>query len=224
LPDSNDNFSDERMAAALKDLNRGGTPNRPDLSQRVESAQGRRAYSVIDEIRNRAGLPGTRSDAQVRADAAKLAALGDDFIDAMIERAGQGHGFNDAESRAVRDMVDRDMDGAIAAGDDAKIARLGNLILADRAAGTAQGRAFRQRRDPLSPAQRTIAAIREALSVDDTAMASAPTSTTFTPRTTLRKSWVFCEASTTRSPISCSRRARSTSPWVTRRPRSTSLT
>jgi hypothetical protein len=170
LPDSSGGYSDAQIAAALKDLKRGQKPARPDLSQRAETKEGRRAYAVADELRNAAKEPAPKPDKEVEAAADRLIALGDEGVDSLIERAKLGGQFSDAETLAARKIVDRDFDTALKAGDDAKITKLGQLILADRRAGTEQGRAFRQRRDPLTPAERVKRFVREALAVDDTAV------------------------------------------------------
>jgi hypothetical protein len=164
LPDEAGGFTDDQLADAIRSM--GDKVPRPDLSQRANTDEGRKGYAAVDATRE---TP-TRPDADVQAEADRLRGLGPEFENAMIERSKLGGQFSDAETRAIADHVDAELPKAIEAGDTSRIARLGNLILADRQAGTEQGRAFRQRRDPRKPAERAKRFVMEAIAVDDTAM------------------------------------------------------
>lgn len=141
---------------------------RPDLSLRVESPEGRKAYVAEDVAREKAGKPGTKADTATFAEADKLVARGDPALHELIAKGNSGQQFTDVETVAVRKFTDQHLSKALTDGDIARVGLIGNLIAADRNAGSEQGRAFRQRNDPVSPAQRLQQTLAEAIAVPPT--------------------------------------------------------
>lgn len=135
------------------------------LSPRVKSEQGRAAYKAEDVKRKEAGEPKPVSDKATEVKAAEFAERGDPAIHELIGKVQKGEVFTDVETAAVRQIIDEHLPKAFASNNINRIALLGSLISADRIAGTEAGRAFRQRRDPLTPESHLRSTLAEAIAV-----------------------------------------------------------
>lgn len=145
-----------------KDENRGP---RPDLSLRTETKQGRQGYINEDIARGKQGEPSLRSDTETANRAEAIIKRGDPAIHELIQKGKAGETFTDAETVAVKKIIDTQLPDAINKQSVNRMALLGDLIAADRKAGTEAGRAFRQRRDPLTAAQQVRNTLAEAIAV-----------------------------------------------------------
>ena len=124
----------------------------------------------LDRIATEAGEPGVRADQEVFDKAAELLASDRQGERASVLRAAaKGGQLNDVETVVAKQLFQDEAYEALESGDEAKIAEAAKLRDAYRATGTEQGRAFRQRRDPLGgksvieaqPAERQAAILDE---------------------------------------------------------------
>lgn len=146
-------FKPEKLAVDFMPDEAPAKKEESPLSLRVTATEGRAAYKAEDAKRAAVGEPERISDAETESKAAEIVKRGDPAIHELSEKASRGELFNDAETAAVRQIVDQHLPKALQDGNVNRVALLGSLIAADRVAGTEAGRAFRQRRDPVKPAE-----------------------------------------------------------------------
>jgi hypothetical protein len=128
---------------------------RPDLANPGETEGVRGMVDAADELRNQIGLPNTRHDARVEAEADAMMRMNRKIGDQLVERANAGEILNDAETVVLQRHVNRL--GLDALRDNSSEGYVQGLRAIDayRNSGTAAARAFRMRRDDLkSPAER----------------------------------------------------------------------
>jgi hypothetical protein len=158
-----ENPTDDELLAALRKA-KGQKLNRPDLSQQMETDEGRDVINAVDGVRNLAGEPDPRPDAVV--DAAATARLADRaaFVKEVMDVADAGGILTDVQVLGVKRLIDGEALDAFKSDDAAKLLELGKLADARRRTGSEWGRAGRQMRDPLmSHADRVRGFIAEAL-------------------------------------------------------------
>lgn len=138
---------------------------RPDLANPATDQQSRDLVDVVDADRNRRGQPETRPDEEVQAEAdARLQADYAGERSRLLETASKGEMLSDTETLIAKSIVNRDAVQAIMSGDKQDLMDAVSLIDSYRRTGTEQGRAFRQRRDPVeSPDQRMQRLLSEAI-------------------------------------------------------------
>lgn len=140
-------------------------PARHDLANPGTTQGTRDLVDQADQQRTDAGEPQTRPDSEVQAEAAQR--LEADYAGEkkkLLAIAKQGGQLRDTDTVIAKSIVNREGIDALMSGDKADIQDAISLIDSYRRTGTEQGRAFRQRRDPIeSPAERMRRNITEAI-------------------------------------------------------------
>lgn len=133
---------------------------RPDLANPATDAGARELVDEVDEERNQAGIPNKKGDDVTQAEADAI--LKDPVkAEADIRAATQ---LSDAQTIAAKTLLNRKAAKAMQSGNQKDITEAMRLIEAYRDTGTEQGRALRQRQDPVeSPAERLARMISEAI-------------------------------------------------------------
>jgi hypothetical protein len=129
---------------------------RPELANPATELPARDLVDKVDEQRKQDGIPNERHDTDVQAEASQR--LEADYAGERAKLLGAGKAggqLGDTETVMAKQIVNREAMAALRSGDKAAIRDAMTLIDAYRRTGTEQGRAFRQRRDPVeTPAQR----------------------------------------------------------------------
>lgn len=138
---------------------------RPELANPAIPEQVRALVDQVDERRKQQGIPHTRADVEVTAEAEVRLATNAAAERANIKAKGDaGQALDDTETFIAKHIISEEGLPAVLSGDVPAIAELSAFIDAYRATGTEQARAFRQRRDPvMGPADRIKKALTEAI-------------------------------------------------------------
>jgi hypothetical protein len=154
---------------------RAGTPKarsaryalrgRPDLANPATDEEARRQVDDVDEARNQRGLPERRADTDVQREAIERLERDYEGERNQLMQAGRaGEQLTDVDTVIAKTIVNREASEALQSGDPQRVADSMALIEAYRNTGSAQGRAFRQRFDPVeTPAERMARAISESI-------------------------------------------------------------
>jgi hypothetical protein len=138
---------------------------RPDLANPGGTPGARQMWDAVMEMRNRAGVPGVRPDAEVFAEVERRLTTNRDGERARILQAARtGRQLNDTETVLAQRIFTEDAERALASGDARQLNDAVDLAWSYADTGTEQARAFRQRRDRIeNPAQRRRRALMEAV-------------------------------------------------------------
>jgi hypothetical protein len=138
---------------------------RPELANPGETKPVRDLVDQVDEERKQAGIPETRSDEQVQQEASQR--LEADYAGErakLLSAARAREMLDDTSTVVAKAIVNKEGEAALQSGDEQARRDAMHLIDAYRRTGTEQGRAFRQRRDPIeTPAERMRRMIVEAI-------------------------------------------------------------
>jgi 2'-5' RNA ligase len=138
---------------------------RPELANPATDPAARDLVDEVDQKRKEAGEPKVRSDADVRSEATRRIAA--DYAGErtrLLEAGRTGEQLSDVDTVIAKTIVNREAVEAVKSTDSVSVKDAMTLIDAYRRTGTEQGRAFRQRRDPVeTPAERMRRNIVEAI-------------------------------------------------------------
>ena len=138
---------------------------RHDLANVGETQRARELVDEVDAARNESMLPERRADEDVQREADERLKQDYDGERAKLLRAGQTGGqLNDVETLMAKAVFNREADKAFRTGKPEDLTDAMAFMEAYRNTGSEQGRAFRQRFDPIeSPAERFARALSESL-------------------------------------------------------------
>lgn len=154
-----------RAAAPEARTTRYALRGRPDLANPATEEEARRLVDDVDEARNQRGLPEHRADADVeQAATERLERNYEGERDKLIQAGRSGEQLLDVDTIIAKKIINREASDAIQSDDAKRIADAMAIIESYRNTGSEQGRAFRQRRDPVeTPAERMARVISEAI-------------------------------------------------------------
>jgi curved DNA-binding protein CbpA len=140
---------------------------RPDLANHGLTKPARDTMDDVDLERSLAGRPPVQSDEDVNREAERrLEADYEGELKNLKAKCRRGAPLDQYETVMGKTILTREHDAAMASGDPVRIADVIALMDGWRESGATEGRAFRQRRDPVeSPAERGGRLVRQAVLV-----------------------------------------------------------